>query len=58
MGGYELENKWLEIFGAQELNPTNFPVASVTHATPDVDFQLQYESLTHSGICGKTLHSP
>ena len=48
MGGYELENKWLEIFGAQELNPTNFPVASVTHATPDVDFQLQYESPTHS----------
>ena len=27
MGRYELENKWLEIFGAQELNPINFTVA-------------------------------
>lgn len=59
MEDWELEDKWfLEISGTRGLNPTNFPVASVTHAIVGVYFHSRYERLTHSWIYGKTLHSP
>ena len=59
MESWGLEDKWLQdILGTQGLNPTNFPGASSTRAMAHAGFQSRQESLTHSWILGKTLHSP
>lgn len=58
MKDWELEDKTVPwIFGPQRVNPTQFPVLSVTRYIPSHEFQMAGETVPHPGIYENTLHS-